>query len=320
MDGKNQPKTKAELLKELQSIQSLLDEQEHFPALDDDDIPLLDEFLDQDEPVAAAQEQQADLLLDDDIPTVDDALDDALSADTLDALNQAYADLTGEFELTEAAHETSGPTKAQQPRQQDQSAARPDASPHPAKAELAGDPAGADAEPVSNAAGTGTAPELSGAAADLHDPIFTDGPDHEHAGPDSLHTDPAAPKPLPGQQSLFEPREAGSRLHKAGPNQKAGQGLKLERPVLPKKPVGENPFLPQHIRQRLRGNQPLPVGMPPPYPSYQAETEALERSQQHENQALIDSLVAEFMPKIETRLRERLAQQIQLIQQPPEEH
>lgn len=222
MAGQDQPKTKAELLRELQSIQSLLDEQQpdELVALDDDeDIPILEEFFEEEE---AEIESSEPLAADD---------------ETLDALNAAYAALTGDIEAAGAStqdtdHEKDtepAPKPAPQSQPAQQAAARADAPSDTEQASQATENAQADAEQSPHE------PEdrdNSGARAD-----------QRGAGHLGQHTDPAAPAPLPGQQSLFD-----------GPVKDA------PRPAQVTKASGENPFLPQHIRARLRGNQPLPKG------------------------------------------------------------
>lgn len=83
------------------------------------------------------------------------------------------------------------------------------------------------------------------------------------------------------------------------------------------KPMGENPFLPQHIRERLHGNNP-----PPLFASETARKIAttskpmtqLGNTQPrfssarptNSQQELIDSIVAKVLPEIEQELRQRL--------------
>lgn len=79
-----------------------------------------------------------------------------------------------------------------------------------------------------------------------------------------------------------------------------------------KKPLGENPFLPKHIRDRLSSNQNKPKS-PEPQLSPPPKTESSENPEvlpHHQKQVLIDSLVAEFLPKIEEELRKRLSESL----------
>jgi hypothetical protein len=96
----------------------------------------------------------------------------------------------------------------------------------------------------------------------------------------------------------------------------AFENSKTGRPSLAK-PMGENPFLPQHIRDRLHGNNP-----PPLFASETARKIAttskpltqLGNTQSrfaghrptNSQQELIDSIVAKVLPEIEKELRQRL--------------
>lgn len=105
-----------------------------------------------------------------------------------------------------------------------------------------------------------------------------------------------AMKPLPGQQSLFE-----------APLEK--QTSEPEAAI--KNPVSENPFLPKHIREKLdreksryQQNQDLQKNYqqnkaPVSHRSTDAHTSTAD-------EALIDELVAMYLPKIEEDLRQKL--------------
>lgn len=318
MDGKNQPKTKAELLQELQSIQSLLDEpeDEQFPALDDDDIPLLDEFLLDDG--GADNEDDLDPLAD-----LDQAASEVLEADTLDALNAAYAALTDD--LTSEQHpasehkedreyETATQPKPQPPQSSATTASRGNAPQNPAKA---------------NPQTTTSVPDVEQRTNEPAHSIESGAGHRESAEEriDSEHTDPASPAPLPGQQSLFDaPRGQAGSSHK-----ESKPGSKPERQPLPQKARGENPFLPQHIRERLRGNQVLPKAdflqpntppahqdLPPmvaekPVEKFKDPSPASEHvlsDTAAEVSMVVDQLVAEILPTLEARLRELIAERL----------
>lgn len=72
-------------------------------------------------------------------------------------------------------------------------------------------------------------------------------------------------------------------------------GNRLSPPV---KARGENPFLPKHIRDRLHTNKTLVdiIRDYPPAPEIQP----------HPTNHLVEELIAEFLPKIEAELRQRL--------------
>ncbi|MFC4363126.1 hypothetical protein ACFOX3_12485 [Simiduia curdlanivorans] len=253
MAGNSQPKTKAEILRELQSIQLLLDENagnaadpdEDFPALDDDDIPLLDAFLDDDDTSEDESDQDRDQ-------------QSAANAETLDALNAAYAALTGELEQLTGDSEPKQHEKTpeKKPTQQPvaQTAPRPNAPPHPQQTKQAHQLPPAHAKPRPHE------PENRDQFREAE--AFGFELDHQLSAEhnSALHTDPSAPAPLPGQQSLFEPAKPDSN-NRADSSKKADSDDKdANRPAPVTKASGENPFLPQHIRERLRGNQPLPKG------------------------------------------------------------
>lgn len=102
--------------------------------------------------------------------------------------------------------------------------------------------------------------------------------------------------------------------------QELRQRLGNKRPLV--EPRGENPFLPQHIRDRLHSQKalvdiiresPSPAADPvASSPDAQSAAEPLPKvlPQEKLNQ-LIDGLVAIYLPKIETELRARLHQALQ---------
>lgn len=121
-----------------------------------------------------------------------------------------------------------------------------------------------------------------------------DARNEQSAPPAKARNTPAAPskttspasKALPGQQPLF------------------GAGSDRERQQALLSSYGENPFLPQHIRARLRGNRPdpsepqsdkAPGDKPPP-----------EKTPTPSRETLINELMQQVMPQLEQRLREQL--------------
>lgn len=72
------------------------------------------------------------------------------------------------------------------------------------------------------------------------------------------------------------------------------------------KAAGENPFLPQHIRERLHGNNP------PPLFEYETAKKIISATKNMANkinkprQALVDDVIHGLMPQIEAELRHRL--------------
>lgn len=142
-----------------------------------------------------------------------------------------------------------------------------------------------------------TAPEVS-------EPEPEPEPEPEIAAEDALRL---SPRP-------FSPRPPELRT----------QDLRQQRPGTQRAAVerrGENPFLPQHIRERLHTHKTLvdiikesPVAelKPTPPQDNHSETESLPKvlPQEKLNQ-LIDGLVAVYLPKIEAELRAKLRQAFQ---------
>jgi hypothetical protein len=84
---------------------------------------------------------------------------------------------------------------------------------------------------------------------------------------------------------------------------------RLQRASLAKA-QGENPFLPQHIRARLHGNNPPPLfdyakRTPPPKASSLEKKSDLNDSNSREQ--LINSVIATMLPQLEQELYEKLA-------------
>jgi hypothetical protein len=112
--------------------------------------------------------------------------------------------------------------------------------------------------------------------------------------------------------SLDDLEEKTSRIT-AQKNQ--ADSLRANRPVLAK-PLGENPFLPQHIRERLHGNNPPPLFASEtarkiattsrPVTQLGSTQSRFANRPNNAQQELIDSIVARVMPEIEKELRQRL--------------
>lgn len=65
-----------------------------------------------------------------------------------------------------------------------------------------------------------------------------------------------------------------------------------------------NPFLPDHIRNRISGNNEESN-------DHFLKAQSISKTLDNYQVELIDSLVAEFLPKIEVRLREKLLEMVQ---------
>lgn len=94
------------------------------------------------------------------------------------------------------------------------------------------------------------------------------------------------------------------------------EAAKPARPSLAKA-TGENPFLPEHIRARLHGNNPPPLFAAEAAkkiarssrPTTQLGSFSMRSQPEHSHSAqqdIIDSIIARIMPELELELRERL--------------
>lgn len=130
--------------------------------------------------------------------------------------------------------------------------------------------------------------------------------DDEMAQPIATH-----PSVLPGQGSLFdEPARPSSSTAKnippinVPPAKPMTTGVTTSR--IPVKPSGENPFLPQHIRQRLHGNNPPPLFEYEAIKKINTATRQLQAKTGSPRQQLIEDVITGLMPQIETEIRHRL--------------
>lgn len=123
---------------------------------------------------------------------------------------------------------------------------------------------------------------------------------------------------LPGQGSLFE--ESGHSSHTTETDNKR-QGFvspghplntnpfqtgqpQTARPLA--KASGENPFLPQHIRERLHGNNPPPLFEYETAKKIISATKNVAHKINRPRQHLVDDVIKSMMPQIESELRHRL--------------
>jgi hypothetical protein len=119
------------------------------------------------------------------------------------------------------------------------------------------------------------------------------------------------PYALPGQQSLFEsgsPTKSGAAAKGKNQTPESSQAenssaeetfkKRSSKQGSTTKARGENPFLPQHIRDRLHTSKTLVdiIKEHPPAPEQKA----------HPTNHIVEEIIADYMPKIEAELRERL--------------
>lgn len=133
---------------------------------------------------------------------------------------------------------------------------------------------------------------------------------------------------LPGQGSLFEgaahaitntysnihKHDQQTTTHSTEPeHQKHGFASHLNNPAhqhtTPRpqvKATGENPFLPQHIRERLHGNNPPPLFEYETAKKIINATKTIAPHTGKPRQQLVDELIKSVMPQVERELRHRL--------------
>lgn len=108
----------------------------------------------------------------------------------------------------------------------------------------------------------------------------------------SDHTSPTQEQKKPGFASHLPPLHSTSKT----PNN--------PRPLT--KGSGENPFLPQHIRERLHGNNPPPLFEYETAKKIINATKNIAHKTNKPRQHLIDDVIRSMMPRIESELRQRL--------------
>jgi hypothetical protein len=118
------------------------------------------------------------------------------------------------------------------------------------------------------------------------------------------------PSVLPGQASLFDeplttkPASGNSIPPINVPPTKTTTNPPVNRTFA--KASGENPFLPQHIRQRLHGNNPPPLFEYEAVKKITSATKPFHSRAGSPRQQLIEDVIEGLMPQIETELRHRL--------------
>lgn len=137
---------------------------------------------------------------------------------------------------------------------------------------------------------------------------------------------------LPGQGSLFDEAAHASHTHinpshinhsqtqdplatadSADPNvKKQGFASHIQTSAhsqtarTPVKATGENPFLPQHIRERLHGNNPPPLFEYEAAKKIISATKTITPKTGKPRQQLVDDVLKSLMPQVERELRHRL--------------
>src|SRR5690554_5500385 len=305
----NKVKTKTAILQELESIKGLLFEQ--------DDIPILQEIID----------ENGELTL-----SIPDAVNpnalnqETLDQEDLDALHEAFQTL--KHTIVKAAENSSTPDDAsphsQNPTLEAQQAPLFDDKADDDELDELNDEAGAGPEPEPDEASVNQQksaddqdPDLIDTdAEELHEPELTFALNHEDALPTQPDS-PAAPSPYsshePTNNSIEEPlpfygnSQDDEAINKSASN--FGKPQSSRSNTGKPKASGENPFLPQHIRARLHGNNPPPLFDTTSVPTPRSRSTSLfktEAGHSSARQDLIRELVDKVMPQIEQDLRQRL--------------
>ena len=140
-----------------------------------------------------------------------------------------------------------------------------------------------------------------------NEPAYKD-PTHKPVSPYTAHE-----SVLPGQGSLFgepghivratdtENKPHGSASHL---NNQDSQQQQTPRPLA--KATGENPFLPQHIRERLHGNNPPPLFEYETAKKIISATKNVAQKLNRPRQHLVDEVIKSMMAQIESELRHQL--------------
>jgi len=140
-------------------------------------------------------------------------------------------------------------------------------------------------------------------------------------------TEDNPPNVLPGQQALFNEPETTKGTDEASKAEVSGKQTGLKNSGI----SSDNPFLPEHIRHRLNGSsgfvpeEPLIISPQklssqasvPPKKQASAEKEPRKEpqaqstiSQQQDSEQIVDRLVAQYLPKIESDLRKELHEKL----------
>lgn len=115
---------------------------------------------------------------------------------------------------------------------------------------------------------------------------------------------------LPGQGQLFnEQASAAAKITHKFNNAPLAQAASSHsfpdnRPLA--KASGENPFLPQHIRERLHGNNPPPLFEYETAKKILGATKNVAFKTNKPRQYLVEEVMLSMMPQIERELRQRL--------------
>lgn len=166
-------------------------------------------------------------------------------------------------------------------------------------------------------------------------PILQDMEDEDEILDEDFHPEPPMltrhESVLPGQTSLFDdPTPAATKLAHLNKTTSAAHENTMHPPIIEQdhkkhgfasqlshanahadnrplaKASGENPFLPQHIRERLHGNNPPPLFEYETAKKIISSTKNIAHKTNKPRQYLVEEVMLSMMPQIERELRHRL--------------
>ena len=117
----------------------------------------------------------------------------------------------------------------------------------------------------------------------------------------STPTPPKFQQPALHQPIAPEPHRSGFAAHTNNTHQSSQTD---HRPLA--KASGENPFLPQHIRERLHGNNPPPLFEYETAKKIINSTKNIAHKTNKPRQYLVEEVMLSIMPQLERELRQRL--------------
>lgn len=265
-----------------------------------DDVPLLEEvYIPEDDSVSPAVSGEAESAPLSEVPADEDL--------TEEGIEQPLAD------------ETSYESEESLDREEPSAHEEPSAIKEPSTNEAPETLGEAPTDEESLAAEESLASEVSSAS---EEPADTETLSAEEEPLAQLEGTTLPPGVLPGQRSLFDNKPATVKT----PDQPAAKPT--IRPAVQTR--GENPFLPQHIRERLHTNKalldiikesPLPEVTIPPRPARYTSEQAKSQNTLKEKlppvlppeklHQMVEGIIAVYLPKIEAELRLRLLEALQ---------
>ena len=117
------------------------------------------------------------------------------------------------------------------------------------------------------------------------------------------HPEPAAKPAAAPLSSIQETKKPGFAAN-LPPLHSSPQTANPTRPLA--KASGENPFLPQHIRARLHGNNPPPLFEYETAKKIISATKNIAHKVNKPRQHLVDEVIQALVPQIESELRQKL--------------